>query len=60
MQQINNSFSKRNALLAPRLIKALKNRKIRAYYCADATEAVEKALSLISPGSTLLEESKSL
>lgn len=53
MQQTNDSFSKRSALLASKLIKALESRKFRACYCADAAEAAEKALSLIPPGSTV-------
>ena len=53
MQQTDGSFSRRCALLAPKLIKALESRKFRAYYCADAAEAVEKALSLIPSGSTV-------
>lgn len=53
MQQTDDSFSKRSALLAPKLIKALESRKFRAFYCADAKEAAEKALSLIPAGSTV-------
>lgn len=53
MRQTDDSFSKRSALLAPKLIKALQGRKFRACYCANAAEAAEKALSLISPGSTV-------
>jgi len=53
IRQTDDSLSKRNALLAPRIIRALKGRKFQAYYCADAEEAAEKAISLIPPGSTV-------
>ncbi|MDR1452123.1 MAG: lactate utilization protein [Helicobacteraceae bacterium] len=53
MQQVDNSFSKRCTLLAPKLIKALESRKFQAYYCVNAKEAAEKALSLIPSGSTV-------
>lgn len=53
MTKADGSFAKRSALLAPKLMKALESRKFQAYYCADAAQAVEKAISLIPPGSTV-------
>jgi len=53
MQRNMNSFHKRCELLAPKLLKALKNRGFTAYYCSSAGEAVEKALSLIPEGTTV-------
>lgn len=41
----------RNEKLGKRVVKALENRHFEAYYCADAAEACEKALSLIPEGS---------
>lgn len=53
MANTDDSFSKRSALLAPKLIKALESRKFEAYYCKNAQEAADKALSLIPAGSTV-------
>lgn len=40
-------FEKRNALYGPTVVKALEKRGFEAYYCADKTAALEKAISLI-------------
>lgn len=53
MQQTDDSFAKRSARLAPKLIKALESRKFRAFYCPDAARAADRALSLIPPGATV-------
>ena len=49
----DESFSRRSALLAPKLIRALEGRRFRAFYCADAASAAEKAVSLIPPGAVV-------
>ncbi|WP_339223352.1 lactate utilization protein [Paenibacillus sp. FSL H8-0332] len=63
MQAKEDSIKARNRLLASKVIKNLQNRKFEAYYCDNAIEAVEKALSLIPEqssvswgGSVTLEE----
>lgn len=63
MQGKENSIKARNQLLASKVIKNLQSRKFEAYYCDNAIEAVEKALSFISEaslvswgGSVTLEE----
>lgn len=43
----------RNKRLAERMIQNLKRRNMEAYYCATATEAVEKVSQLIEDGSTV-------
>lgn len=43
----------RNKRLAERMIQNLKRRNMEAYYCATATEAVEKISQLIEDGSTV-------
>jgi L-lactate utilization protein LutB len=63
MQEKENSIKARNRLLASKVIKNLQSRKFEAYYCDNAIEAAEKALSLIPEqssvswgGSVTLEE----
>ena len=63
MQEKENSIKARNQLLASKVIKSLQSRKFEAYYCDNAIEAVEKALSFIPEyssvswgGSVTLEE----
>lgn len=63
MQEKQNSIKARNRHLASKVIKNLQSRKFEAYYCDDAMEAAEKALSLIPErssvswgGSATLEE----
>ena len=41
------------ALRAGALIRALESRHFEAYFCADAAEAVERALSLIPEGASV-------
>lgn len=63
MQGKDHAIQGRNQLLASKVIKNLQSRKFEAYYCDNATEAVEKALSFIPEhssvswgGSVTLEE----
>lgn len=63
MQGKENSIKARNRLLASKIIKNLQSRKFEAYYCDNAIEAVEMALSFIPEhssvswgGSVTLEE----
>lgn len=63
MQGKEHSIKARNRLLASKVIKNLQSRKFEAYYCDNAIEAVEKALSFIPEhssvswgGSVTLEE----
>ncbi|HCL02198.1 MAG TPA: lactate utilization protein [Lachnoclostridium phytofermentans] len=63
MKAKDNAIKARNRLLAPKIIKNLQSRKFEAYYYDNATEAVEKAISLIPEqssvswgGSVTLEE----
>jgi L-lactate utilization protein LutB len=63
MQEKENSIKARNRLLASKVIKNLQSRKFEAYYCDNAKEAAEKALSFIPEhtsvswgGSVTLEE----
>ncbi|MGG1931788.1 LUD domain-containing protein [Paenibacillus macerans] len=63
MQEKENSIKARNRLLASKVIKNLQSRKFEAYYCDNAIEVVEKALSFIPEhssvswgGSVTLEE----
>jgi len=63
MQGKEHSIKARNRLLASKVIKNLQSRKFAAYYCDNAIEAVEKALSFIPErssvswgGSVTLEE----
>ena len=43
----------RNQRLAERMIKALKQRNMQAFYCPTATEAVKKVSELIPDGSSV-------
>nr|WP_263639217.1 lactate utilization protein [Paenibacillus sp. alder61] len=53
MQGKENSIKARNRLLASKVIKNLQSRKFEAYYCDNAKEAVEKALSFIPEHSSV-------
>lgn len=53
MQEKDNAIKARNCLLALKIIKNLQSRKFEAYYYNNATEAVEKALSLIPEQSSV-------
>ena len=46
-------ITKRNELLAPKVIKGLKSRQIEGYYAASKEEALAKALELIDEGSSV-------
>lgn len=46
-------ITKRNQLLAPRLIKQLEKRQMAAYYCETAEEARQQALALIDKTDTI-------
>ena len=50
---MNENITKRNELLAQKVIKGLSSRNMTGYYAADKNEALEKALSLIPEGSTV-------
>ena len=50
---MNENFTKRNALLAQKVIKGLESRQMTGYYAADKEEALSIALSLIPEGSTV-------
>ena len=50
---MNENITKRNELLAQKVIKGLGSRNMTGYYAADKKEALEKALSLIPEGSTV-------
>ena len=50
---MNENITKRNELLAQKVMKGLESRNMTGYYAADKKEALEKALSLISEGSTV-------
>jgi L-lactate utilization protein LutB len=63
MQEKDNAIKARNRLLASKVIKNLQSRKFEAYYCDNAIEAAEKALTFIPEhasvswgGSVTLEE----
>ena len=49
---MNENITKRNALLAQKVIKGLASRNMTGYYAADKAEALSIALSLIPQGST--------
>lgn len=53
MQEKENSIKARNRLLASKVIKNLQSRKFEAYYCDNAIEAVEKAISFIPENSSV-------
>ena len=49
----NENIIHRNELLARKVIQGLESRNMKGYYAADAKEALETALRLISEGSTV-------
>lgn len=53
MQTKEDSIKARNRLLASKVMKNLQSRKFEAYYCDNAIEAAEKALSLIPEQSSV-------
>ena len=50
---MNENITKRNELLAQKVMKDLESRNMTGYYAADKKEALEKALGLIPEGSTV-------
>ena len=50
---MNKNITKRNELLAQKVIKGLESRNMEAFYAADREEALKKALELIPEGSTV-------
>ena len=50
---MNENITKRNELLAQKVIGGLNSRNMTGYYAADKKEALETALSLIPEGSTV-------
>ena len=50
---MNENITKRNELLAKKVIKGLESRNMAGYYAADKEEAVRIALGLIPEGSTV-------
>ena len=50
---MNSNISKRNGLLAQKVIEGLASRNMTGYYAADKEEALQLALSLIPEGSTV-------
>lgn len=50
---MNENISKRNALLAQKMIAALESRNMEAYYAESKEEALKKALELIPEGSVV-------
>lgn len=50
---MNENITKRNELLAAKVIKGLESRNMSGYYAADKQEALKKALELIPEGSTV-------
>ena len=50
---MNENITKRNELLAQKVMKGLESRNMTGYYAADKKEALEKALGLIPEGSTV-------
>ena len=50
---MNEIVTKRNQLLAQKIIKGLASRNMSGYYAADRAEALELALSLIPKGATV-------
>lgn len=53
MQENELAVKARNRLLAKKVIQNLHSRQFGAYYCENAEEAVQKALSLIPENSTV-------
>ena len=50
---MNENITKRNELLATKVIKGLESRNMTGYYAADQRAALEKALELIPEGCTV-------
>ena len=50
---MNENITKRNALLAQKVIEGLESRNMRGYYAANRKEALKQALELIPEGSTV-------
>ncbi|SEG05322.1 Uncharacterised ACR, YkgG family COG1556 [Eubacterium ruminantium] len=50
---MNENITKRNELLAQKVIKGLTSRNMSGYYAKDKEEALEKALQLIEEGSSV-------
>ena len=50
---MNENITKRNELLAQKVIKGLESRNMQGYYAADKEEAFKLALQLIPEGSTV-------
>lgn len=50
---MNENITKRNALLAQQMIKALESRNMEGYYAETKEEALQKALELIPEGSSV-------
>ena len=50
---MNENITKRNELLAQKVIKGLKSRNMSGYYAANKEEALKKALELIPEGSSV-------
>ena len=50
---MNENITKRNELLAQKVMKGLESRNMSAYYAASKEEALAKALELIPEGSTI-------
>ena len=50
---MNENITKRNELLAQKVIKGLESRNMMGYYAADKEEALKKALELIPEGSSI-------
>ncbi len=50
---MNENITKRNELLAQKVIKGLESRNMTGYYAADKEEALKKALELIPEGSSI-------
>ncbi len=50
---MNENITKRNTLLAQKVIKGLESRNMSGYYASDRSEALKIALSLIPEGSTV-------
>lgn len=50
---MNKNITKRNELLAQKVIQGLKSRNMEAFYAADSEEALKKALEIIPEGSSV-------
>ena len=50
---MNANITKRNELLAQKVIKGLQSRNMTGYYAADKEAALKQALALIPEGSTV-------